>query len=243
MRRLTKWAELVGHSRTCFMVDTVTQRLRSQRSAPKPSVHWQASKLTLRNVTRGGFIWFWEQDGDTVEGRPRTQPCSASRRAVGFRPVSAPDAPAGPLEIPTPRATPEPVARPPPASRTSRVAVGGLTLQERPHGGKGLLLTPGVERVDPGALALLLQFINAVGEVAQARQHGRPVAIRGAVGILAQRDIAPGMRVVFNRGPMPANHGQHPGVIALALHQAGRVTGDLQRGRLANCQQLRGSAQ
>src|SRR3990172_5730112 len=74
----------------------------------------------------------------------------------GFGPCPAPDAPAGPYGNPNTRAAPGPEALPPPAQRTARVAPGGLTLQDRPQRGKGLLLAPGIERVDSGALALLL---------------------------------------------------------------------------------------
>ena len=100
------------------------------------------------------------------------------------------------------------------------------------------MLTPGTERIGPGALARALEFIDPNRQVAQAGQHGRALASGRATGVLAQRDIAPVMRPVFNRRPVPANRGQHPGVIALVQRQAGRVTTDLERSRFVRCGQV-----
>ena len=77
-----------------------------------------------------------------------------------------------------------------PALRTG-VPEDFVSLQARPAGRKGLLLAPGFERIHCGAAPFLRQFLNPEGQVAQARQHRRAVPMGRAVGIFAQRHIAP----------------------------------------------------
>ena len=69
---------------------------------------------------------------------------------------------------------------------------------------EGLLLAPRFECVHFRAPAFALEFVEAIGQVAQRRQGGGG-ASGGGAGILAQRDITPVMRAVLDRGPVAAN--------------------------------------
>ena len=71
-------------------------------------------------------------------------------------------------------------------------------IEERPNRGKGLLLAPGLEGIGPGALLLLLEFIEAVGQITEAGQDGSALTAGRAVGVLAEGDIAPVVSAVFN---------------------------------------------
>jgi hypothetical protein len=44
----------------------------------------------------------------------------------------------------------------------------GSTIQQRPHGRKGLLLAPRLEGIDLRAFSFPLQFVKPIGQVAQA---------------------------------------------------------------------------
>lgn len=55
---------------------------------------------------------------------------------------------------------------------------GGLPLQDRPHRREGLLLTPGLERIDRCTFLFPFQFVHADGQVAQAREHGGSLPMR-----------------------------------------------------------------
>jgi len=93
------------------------------------------------------------------------------------------------------------------------------------------LLAPRAERIDRRALLLFLEFIEAIGQIAEAGQHGRALAIGRTIGILPERDIAPVVRAVFDGRPVAANDRQHRGVILFLQGQACGVVADLQRGR------------
>lgn len=90
-----------------------------------------------------------------------------------------------------------------------------LALEDRPEGGEGLLLAPGFKGVGLGSLPFLFQFVNAVGQVAEAGQDRCSLAVGGAAGIFPQGHIAPVMRAVFNGRPMAANELQELGLIVL----------------------------
>ena len=93
------------------------------------------------------------------------------------------------------------------------------------------MLAPRAERIDRRALLLFLEFIEAIGQIAEAGQHRRALAIGRTIGILPERDIPPIVRAVFYSRPMTANERQHRGVILFLQGQAGGVAADLQRGR------------
>ena len=87
--------------------------------------------------------------------------------------------------------------------------------EDGPNRLEGLLLAPGSKRVSRGSLALLLQFIDAVGQVAKAGQHGSAVAVGGSAGVLSESDIAPVMSAVFNGRPVAADERHQGGIIVL----------------------------
>ena len=93
------------------------------------------------------------------------------------------------------------------------------------------MLAPGAERIDRRALLLFLEFIEAIGQIAEAGQDGGTLPVGRAIGILSERDIPPVVRAVFDGRPMSANERQHRGVILFLEGQAGGVAADLQRGR------------
>lgn len=93
------------------------------------------------------------------------------------------------------------------------------------------MLAPRVERIDRRALLLFLKFIEAIGQIAKAGQHGRALAVGRTIGILPERDIPPIVRAVLDGRPMTANERQHRGVILFLEGQAGGVAPYLQGGR------------
>jgi hypothetical protein len=70
-------------------------------------------------------------------------------------------------------------------------------IQDGPKGGKGLLLTPGFERVGGGLLSLPLEFKDADGEIAEAGQNGRACPTGRAAGILTESNVAAIMGAVL----------------------------------------------
>ena len=93
------------------------------------------------------------------------------------------------------------------------------------------MLAPRAERIDRRALLLFLEFIEAIGQIAEAGQDGSPLPVGRAIGIFSERDIPPIVRAVFDGRPMTANERQHRGVIVFLQGQACGVAADLQRGR------------
>ncbi len=85
-------------------------------------------------------------------------------------------------------------------------------VEDRPNGGEGLLLTPGFERIDLGSFLLLLQFVDAVGQIAQAGQCRRAWAAGCPAGIFTQGDVPAVMGAVFNGRPVTSNGGHHFGI-------------------------------
>lgn len=79
-------------------------------------------------------------------------------------------------------------------------------------------------------LARQSQLVKAVGQIAQAGQHGGASPMGRATGILAQRDITPVVGAVFNGRPMGANERQKPRVVMLLQAQARGVVVDLDLG-------------
>ena len=107
-----------------------------------------------------------------------------------------------------------------------------LMLQDWPEGRESLLLAPGTQRVGRGCFSLLLQFVDAVGQITETGQHGGAVAAGGSTGVLTQSDIAPVMGAVFNGRPMAADQSDDGGIVVFVDGEARCVTTDFQGGRL-----------
>lgn len=103
-------------------------------------------------------------------------------------------------------------------------------VEDRPNGGEGLLLAPGFESIDLGLFLLLLQFIDAIGQIAQAGEHRGAWPAGGRAGIFTEGDVPAVMGAVFNGRPVAANDSQDLSIVALVEGQAGGVTTDLERG-------------
>lgn len=95
-----------------------------------------------------------------------------------------------------------------------------------------MLLAPGFEGIDAGLFLLLAQFIDAVGQIAQAGEHGGAVPAGGRAGIFTEGDVPAVMGAVFNGRPVAANDSQYLSIVALVEGQAGGITTDLKRGGL-----------
>jgi hypothetical protein len=92
-------------------------------------------------------------------------------------------------------------------------------------------LAPRPQRVNRRLVALLLQLVEAISQVAEAGQDGRAVAVGGSASVLREGDIPPVMGAVLDGGPMSADERQQGGFILLLGRQAGRIATDFQRGR------------
>jgi len=105
-----------------------------------------------------------------------------------------------------------------------------------------LLLAPRPERVSRCLFSLLLQFVNAIGQIAEAGQYSGAVAVGGPASVLSESDVPPIMGAVFNGRPMAANEAEYGGRVMLLEGQAAGVVADFQRGRFLGLMVILGVA-